>query len=205
MKSDEPGVLTDSVGPRLRAVRKRRQMSLESVSALIGVSASTLSRLESGKRRATLEVLISLARTYGTTLDELATDEHLGDPRLNLRSVAHGPMAVLPLSRHAGGVNAFKVVLRPGHAEPSPEHRSHEGWQWLVVLEGRLRVTVHFREVELGPGEAAEFDTHLPHHFEAATSRPVEYLVLFGAQGEKVSLRMTTRPQASTPFPDQRD
>lgn len=134
MKSDGPGVLTDSVGPRLRAVRKRRQMSLESVSALIGVSASTLSRLESGKRRATVEVLISLARTYGITLDELATDEHLGDPRLNLRSVAHGPMAVLPLSRHAGGVNAFKVVLHPRQTEPGSEHRGHEagnGWSSL--------------------------------------------------------------------------
>lgn len=184
-------------GARLRAFRKRRQMSLDEVSAHIGVSASTLSRLESGRRRLTLELLLSLAKTYGTTLDELVTDEPMGDPRVNLRAMNHGPMTIVPLCRRAGGVNAFKVVLHPREVNTEPEQRSHEGWQWLVVLEGRLQLTLNRREFELAPGEAAEFDTHAPHHVAAAADRPVEYLVLYGTQGERVSLRVSTPDRRS--------
>lgn len=196
MEQEFGSVMSDGVPRRLRAFRKHRQLSLDEVAARIGVSASTLSRLESGRRRLTLELLLALAETYGTTLDELASDEPMGDPRVNLRARNHGALTIVPLCRRAGGVNAFKVVLHPGEVDNEPEHHSHAGWQWLVVLEGRLLLTLNERTFELAAGEAAEFDTHTPHNFAAVDDRPVEYLVLFGPQGEQVSLRVSTRDRA---------
>lgn len=180
-------------GPRLRAHRERRGLSLNQLSAHVGVSASTLSRLESGLRRPTLELLVTLARLYETTLDDLVTDQPMGDPRVHLRAVGKGLMTILPLSKRAGGVKAFKVVLRPGEETPEQESKSHDGWQWLMVLAGRLQLRLDGHEFRLCPGEAAEFDTHAPHQFSAVGGRPVEYLVLYGAQGEQVALRVSTR------------
>ena len=82
---------------------------------------------------------------------------------------------MIPLSQRAGGVQAVKVLLPP--LLGSPQLQSHEGYEWLYVLDGRLRLLLADQEFALGPGEAAEFDTHVPHALGSATSRAVELLV----------------------------
>ncbi|HWM05340.1 MAG TPA: cupin domain-containing protein, partial [Actinophytocola sp.] len=64
-----------------------------------------------------------------------------------------------------------------------------EGYEWLYVLSGRLRLLLADHDVVLGPGEAAEFETRLPHWFGAAGQEPVEILSLFGKQGERMHVR----------------
>jgi transcriptional regulator with XRE-family HTH domain len=63
--AEETDQVLDAVGPRLRALRKQRGLTLADLSAATGTSESTLSRLESGGRRPTLELLLPLARVYG--------------------------------------------------------------------------------------------------------------------------------------------
>lgn len=70
----------DAVGPRLRTLRRERGITLAHLSAATGVSESTLSRLESGQRRATLELLLPLARIYDVPLDDLVGAPRTGDP-----------------------------------------------------------------------------------------------------------------------------
>jgi DNA-binding XRE family transcriptional regulator len=72
-----------AAGPRLRALRRQRDITLDELSAQTGISKSTLSRLESGSRRPTLELLLPLARVYGVTLDELVGAPPTGDPRVH--------------------------------------------------------------------------------------------------------------------------
>ena len=190
------GRALDAVGARLRGLRRQRGATLAEVSAGTGVSVSTLSRLESGTRRPTLELLLPLAKTYGVTLDDLVGAPPTGDPRVHLRPVtAHG-MTMVPLSRNPGGIQAYKLVLRPGGRSERPEPQTHEGYEWLYVLGGRLRLVLGELDLVLGHGEAAEFDTRVPHWFAAAEDRPVELLSLFGRQGERAHLR--ARPQAKT-------
>ena len=182
-----------TVGPRLRSLRKERDTTLSDLAAQTGISVSTLSRLESGERRPTLELLLRLAQAYGVTLDELVDAPPPGDPRIHLRPVkAHG-MTMLPLSRRAGGIQAYKLVLPGGKRRPTPQPQSHEGYEWLYVLDGNLRVVLGEHDLVLSPGEAAEFDTRTPHWFGAADDRPVEFLSLFGRQGEKAHLRAAPR------------
>src|SRR5687768_1208366 len=202
MADDEAtdAVLT-SVGPRLRALRQRRGLTLVQLSEETGTSVSTLSRLESGQRRPTLELLLPLARAHGVQLDELVGAPLTGDPRVHLRPVitGHG-MTMVPLTPHATGLQAFKLIIPAGRQRSTPEPKTHEGYEWLYVLNGRLRLVLGSHDLVLGPGEAAEFDTRVPHWFGSADADPVEILSLFGSQGERLHLRARPRrPGESRP------
>ncbi|MFI6778139.1 helix-turn-helix domain-containing protein [Nocardia sp. NPDC050412] len=173
----------DAVGPRLRALRRERGITLADLATTTGVSESTLSRLESGQRRATLELLLPLARTYDVPLDDLVGAPRTGDPRIHLKPIRRFGMVFVPLSRRPGGVHAFKMIIPrvPAPLEPTPQ--THDGFEWLYVLNGRLRLVVGERDLTLPPGEAAEFDTSLPHWLGSADGGTVELLILFGLQG----------------------
>ncbi|WJK34621.1 XRE family transcriptional regulator [Solwaraspora sp. WMMA2065] len=186
----------DSVGPRLRALRKQRETTLAELSAVTGISVSTLSRLESGTRRPTLELLLPLARAHGVSLDELVDAPPTGDPRIHLRPVSRFGMTVLPLSQRAGGIQAYKLIIPTRSPRREPELKTHEGYEWLYVLDGRLRVLLGEHDLILAPGEAAEFDTRVPHWFGAVGDEPVEFLSLFGQQGERAHLRARPRERA---------
>ena len=185
-----------AVGPRLRALRRRRGATLAEISEVTGISVSTLSRLESGGRKPTLELLLALARAYGVPLDELAGAPAPADPRVRARPVRRGGRTLIPLTRQPGGIRAYKVIVPAG--EPEGDQQSHEGYEWMYVLSGRLRLRLGEHDVIMKPGEAAEFDTRTPHWFGGAGPEPAELLVLFGPQGERVHLR--ARPRGRAPI-----
>ncbi|MFB8274149.1 helix-turn-helix domain-containing protein [Nocardia colli] len=181
----------DVVGPRLRALRRDRGITLADLAATTGVSESTLSRLESGQRRATLELLLPLARTYDVPLDDLVGAPRTGDPRIHLKPIRRYGMVFIPLSRRPGGTQAFKMMIPavPEPLEPTPQ--THDGFEWLYVLNGRLRLVLGERDLILPPGEAAEFDTSLPHWLGSADGNAVELLILFGLQGVRSHVHPT--------------
>jgi transcriptional regulator with XRE-family HTH domain len=187
----------DAVGPRLKRLRQAREVTLTDLAAETGISASTLSRLEAGLRRPTLEQLLPLARAHGVTLDELVDAPPTGDPRVNLRPLlCKDGSTVLPLTRRPGGIQAYKFILPTGSDDREPEVRSHEGFDWAYVLNGTLRLVLGEHDLLLKPGEAAEFDTRTPHWFGATRAGPVEFLSLIGKQGERAHVRVAPkRPQ----------
>ncbi|WP_207843048.1 helix-turn-helix domain-containing protein [Williamsia soli] len=180
----------DAVGPRLKQLRQRREITLIDLAEETGISTSTLSRLEAGLRRPTLEQLLPLARAYGVTLDELVDAPPTGDPRINMRPLpTKDGSTVVPLSRRPGGIQAYKFVLPVGRDDTTPVLRTHDGFDWAFVLNGRLRLVLGELDLVLEPGEAAEFDTRTPHWFGATSSGPVEFLSLVGKQGERAHVR----------------
>ncbi|MER6840259.1 helix-turn-helix domain-containing protein [Streptomyces platensis] len=187
----------DAVGPRLRALRRDRGLTLAALAASIGVSESTLSRLESGQRRPSLELLLPLARIHDVPLDDLVGAPRTGNPRIHLKPISRFGMTFVPLSRQPGGVHAFKMIIpaQPEPLEPTPQ--THEGFEWLYVLNGRLRLVIGERDLTLPPGEAAEFDTSLPHWLGSADGGVVELLILFGLQGVRAHVRTDTDPHRS--------
>lgn len=184
------------VGARLRSLRTERRLTLAGVSASTGISVSTLSRLESGRRRATLELLMPLARIYAVTIDELVDAPATGDPRVHMRPLRRHGATIIPLTQQAGGIGAYKYIL-PGKSVPSqPQLKTHEGYEWLYVLSGRLRLVLGEQDLVLSSGEAAEFNTRVPHWMDNAAAESVEFLALFGPQGERAHLR--ARPARET-------
>ncbi|ALC18791.1 helix-turn-helix domain-containing protein [Streptomyces pristinaespiralis] len=177
----------NEVGPRLRRIRRERGATLGALSEATGISVSTLSRLESGGRRPSLELLLPIARAHQVPLDELVGAPPVGDPRVRAKPIVRGGRTMYPLTARPGGLQAYKVIHKVFGEKPEP--RTHEGYEWMYVLSGRLRLVLGDHDVVLGPGEAAEFDTRVPHWFGCADDRPVEFLSLFGPQGERMHVR----------------
>jgi DNA-binding XRE family transcriptional regulator/quercetin dioxygenase-like cupin family protein len=188
---DHQAVL-DEVGPRLKRLRAQRKLTLAALSETTGISKSTLSRLESGLRRPSLELLLPLAAAYRVPLDDLVGAPEVGDPRVRMvpRTMPFGG-TVVPLSRGPGPLQAYKMIVPDRGTEP--ELRTHEGYEWLYVLDGKLRLVLAEHDLTLEPGEAAEFDTRLPHWFSATGGGPAEVLSLFGRQGERMHVRAKPR------------
>ncbi|WP_280427225.1 helix-turn-helix domain-containing protein [Nocardia brasiliensis] len=179
------------IGPRLKAARTQRKVTLTALAETTGISKSTLSRLESGQRRASLELLLPIAQALQVPLDELVAAPRNADPRVHASARKINGITVFPLTRQPGPLQAFKMVLPADRTEP--EVRVHEGYEWLYVLSGQLRMILGEHDVVLGPGEAAEFDTRQPHWFGSTGRGPVELLSLFGSQGERMHLRARPR------------
>ncbi len=174
------------IGPRLRTLRQQSDMTLTDLSEATGINVSTLSRLESGTRRANLELLLPIAKAHGVPLDDLVNSK-IADPRVREEPQKVGSMTIIPLTSQPGNLQAYKMILAP--TEDIREPGTHEGYEWLYVLSGRVRLQLGDRDFVMGAGEAAEFDTHIPHRFSAAEGRPAEVISLFGKQGERVHLR----------------
>jgi transcriptional regulator with XRE-family HTH domain len=180
-----------AVGPRLKALRQKRSMTLVSLSNDTGISVSTLSRLESGQRKPTLELLLALSTAYGVPVDDLIAAPPVGDPRIVATPFTKNGRTYYPLSRRPGGVQAFRTVVHAGAAAEQPVMRTHDGYEWLYVLSGRLHVIFGDTDLVLEPGEVVELDTRVPHFFGRATADTVEFLSLFGKQGERMHVRAT--------------
>ncbi|MFD1713704.1 helix-turn-helix domain-containing protein [Amnibacterium flavum] len=177
------------VAPRLRALRRARSMTLADVAAATGIAVSTLSRLESGNRRPSLDLLLPLARVYRVPLDDLVGAPATGDPRVHPKPFRRHGCTFIPLTRNADGLSAFKIIYPGGRSDVPIEQRVHDGYDWVYVLTGRLRLALGDEVMELSPGEAAEFDTRVPHGFASAGPEPVEVISLVSQQGERVHVR----------------
>jgi transcriptional regulator with XRE-family HTH domain len=198
MTEDQPdqSALLAAVGPRLRDLRKERDVTLAELADLTGISISTLSRLESGRRRPTLELLLPLVKAHQVTIDELLDTPTTDDPRVRTMPFTRNGMTYVPLTRALGGLQAYKLVIPVGQgAGHDLEPRTHEGYEWMYVLAGRLRLVLGEHDLVLGPGEAAEFDTRVPHAFGNAGRDPVEIVSLFGRDGERIHVRARSTPR----------
>ncbi|MER8088932.1 helix-turn-helix domain-containing protein [Streptomyces sp. NPDC058316] len=182
------------VGSRLRRVRAQRGVTLSALAEATGISKSTLSRLESGQRRPSLELLLPIAQAHQVPLDELVGAPEVGDPRIRCKPRVHNGRTVIPLSTQPGRLQAWKSIIPAEHNRPDPV--THEGHEWLYVLSGRLRLILADHDLIMEPGEAAEFDTRLPHWFGPAGESPVEVLNLFGPQGERMHVRAKPHSRA---------
>jgi DNA-binding XRE family transcriptional regulator/quercetin dioxygenase-like cupin family protein len=171
------------VGARLRAARRDRSLTLDDLATRTGISSSTLSRLESGKRQATLELLVPLTRQLGIRIDDLIAGE-TPDPRIRQAPVLRDGMLIVALSPDHAPIHTFKITYPP--RSTMPNLRTHDGYEWLYVLHGRLRLRLGERHLTLARGEAAEFDTRTPHAMAAAGGRPAEVISIFNQSGARI-------------------
>jgi transcriptional regulator with XRE-family HTH domain len=174
------------VGPRLRRLRVRRGVTLTALAAQTGISKSTLSRLETGQRKPSLELLLPLAAAHHLPLDELVGAPRVGDPRVRLTPRTRNGRLVYPLTQQSSGMAVWKVVIPP---ERERRLRTHAGHEWLYVLSGEMRLILGEHDITMLAGEVAEFDTRLPHWFGPAGDEPVEILSVHGSHGQKMHVR----------------
>jgi transcriptional regulator with XRE-family HTH domain len=174
---------------RLRELRTERDLTLQQVAARASIDLSTLSRLESGKRRLAIDHIPALAEALGVSADQLLGSAPPQDPRVRGRPRSFDGMKMWPLTRQAplGGLRAYKINISAKRLTPPDPLPVHEGHDWLYVLDGRLRLLLGTAELTIQPGEAVEFTTWTPHWF-GAIDGPVELIGFFGPQGQKLHL-----------------
>lgn len=174
---------------RLRELRIQRGLTLEDVAGSARIDVSTLSRLESGKRRLALDHLPRLAEALSVSTDELLRTPEAPDPRVRGSSHTHNDVTFWPLTRQgsAGGLHAFKIRISAKRRKSPAELPVHEGQDWMYVLSGRIRLILGERDFVIKPGEAVEFSTWTPHWF-GAEDGPAEAIMIFGVHGERLHL-----------------
>jgi transcriptional regulator with XRE-family HTH domain len=182
--------LETRVRHRLRQLRAERELTLAEVANAAGLDVSTLSRLESGKRRLALDHIPALAAALGVSSDELLGTSASQDPRVRARPRRFQGLTLTPLTRReaSGGLRAFKVGVSAARRTPPDPLPVHAGNDWLYVLEGRLRLLLGDAEHIIEPGEAAEFTTWTPHWF-GAIDGPVAMILIVGPEGQHTHLQ----------------
>jgi transcriptional regulator with XRE-family HTH domain len=189
------------IGDRLREVRNARGLSLRAMAARLGVSASLISQVETGRARPSVRTLYAIAAELGISLDELLFSD--ARPATDEAGAAGGEPGAIPEIRlpadpvqRAGDRTAIRlasgvvwerlttasipnvdflhVTYEVGGAS-SPEHefQRHSGQEWGYVVSGRLGVTIGFDEVVLGPGDSIAFDSTTPHRLANVGDEPV--------------------------------
>lgn len=182
---DDVQAALDSVGPRLRDLRRARRMTLDDVAAASGISKSTLSRFETAERRATLDLLVPLSLLYRVGLDDLVgLTSSSAEPRVDNDPVNRDGIAYTSLTRRPGEVQLYRIDW-PQQERGRHEKTTHEGVEWLLVLRGQLRLELGSQVHELLEGHVAEFDTRVPHWFGPADTQSASAVSLFGPQGEQ--------------------
>lgn len=175
---------------RLRELRTERGLTLQQVAERANLDISTLSRLESGKRRLALDHLPGLATALGVTTDELLGPALPVDPRVRGEPRTRDGLTMWPLTNRApaAGPQAYKFLVSAKRNRPPKVLPVHEGHDWMYVLDGRMRLLLGDDDLVIEPGEAVEFSTWTPHWF-GAIDGPVELIAILGPQGERVHVR----------------
>ncbi len=170
------------VRTRLRSLRNTLGLSLDELAARANLSASTISRVETGKRTISLDVLLPLASALHVDLDALL-DVH-SDDDVVIRPVPSSSdgRTTWMLSRPTGNTIAIKMRLEP--TDEMPAQRVHPGHDWFFVVAGRVRLQLGDREMIVETGEAAEFATMTP-HATAALGGPAELIMIFDRDGQR--------------------
>jgi transcriptional regulator with XRE-family HTH domain len=180
------------VRTRLRSLRTTLGLSLDELAARTNLSPSTISRVETGKRSISLDILLPLAAGLQVGLDALLDVSIDDDVIIRPTASRAGGRTTWTLSRPGGGTLAVKMRLEPTRTRM--ERRVHPGHDWLFVLTGRIRLSLGERDIIVGTGEAAEFATMTPHAF-AAIGRPAELLMIFDRDGHHAHTHRSNSPR----------
>lgn len=175
-------VIEDVVRTRLRSLRTTLGLSLDELAERTNLSPSTISRVETGKRRISLDVLVSLAAGLHVDLDALLDVHSDDDVVIRPTPSREGARTTWMLSRPTDSTIAVKMRLEPRRTPP--DKRVHPGHDWFFVLEGRVRLALGDREVVVEAGEAAEFATMTPHSLSAVDG-PAELIMIFDRDGQR--------------------
>jgi len=194
MTQDEP--LDAVIRARIRGLRVARGWSLDALAGRCHMSASTLSRIETGHRRISIDQLVPIARALGSSLDQLV--EPVDDDDVVIRprhDRGHGVVSWM-LTREDEPHGLAVAKMRIPARRPTHELGVHPGHEWFTVLSGTARLQLGERVILVEAGQAAQFSTMSPHAITAA-ERQVEILVIFDRDGRRAHLDaidLTDRP-----------
>jgi DNA-binding XRE family transcriptional regulator/quercetin dioxygenase-like cupin family protein len=185
--------IESTVRSRLRSLRNTLGLSLDELAVQTNLSPSTISRIETGHRTISLDVLVPIARALHVDLDSLLDTHSDDDVVIRPTPCSKNGNTTWMLSRPTGKTIAVKIRLEP--TTHRPEQRVHPGHDWMFVIKGKVRLYLGDRELIVNTGEAAEFATMTPHAC-AAIGSPAEIIMIFDRDGQRAHVHETGAPTA---------
>ena len=176
-----------SIANRLRGLREVLELSAQEVAESCHLRVEEYMALESGESDISVNVLQTIARRYGISLDVLMFGE---EPKMNAYFITRAGAGVSVERRKAYKYEAlasgfrdrkadpFIVTVEPSPADAPMPLNSHEGQEMNYVLEGRLLLSLNGKELMLNVGDSLYFDSSLPHGMKALDGRPVRFLAI---------------------------
>jgi transcriptional regulator with XRE-family HTH domain len=180
------------VRTRLRSLRTTLGLSLDELAARTNLSPSTISRVETGKRTISLDILLPLATALQVDLDALLDVRSDDDVVIRPTPNCSGERTTWMLSRPTAATIAVRVRIEP--TRRTEEQRVHPGHDWFFVITGRVRLSLGEREITVQAGESAEFSTMTPHAI-AAIDGPAELIMIFDRDGQRAHVHHETAGQ----------
>jgi transcriptional regulator with XRE-family HTH domain len=178
--STELNDIEDLVRTRLRSLRTTLGLSLDELAARTKLSPSTISRVETGKRTISLDILVPLAKALQVDLDVLLDVRSDDDVVIRATPSSSGKRTTWLLSRPTGQTIAVRMRLEPTRRTDS--QRVHPGHDWFYVVAGTVRLSLGERHITVSAGEAAEFNTMTPHAL-TAVGGPAELIGVYDREG----------------------
>ena len=172
-----------SFSARLQQLRLRRGWTLQDLADQSGLSKAFLSRLESGDRQASIAAVLTLSRIFAVSVASLFESEAAAEPCVIVRHgeatehAANG-LSYIPLSKADRRFNLQPIRVRVSRSRKGSEHYHHEGEEWLYVMSGALTLSLAGNTYDLETGDAAHFDSRLPHRLIARGNTDPEVLVV---------------------------
>ena len=176
-----------SIANRLRGLREVLELSAQEVAESCHLRVEEYMALESGESDISVNVLQTIARRYGISLDVLMFGE---EPKMNAYFITRAGAGVSVERRKAYKYEAlasgfrdrkadpFIVTVEPAPADAPMHLNSHEGQEMNYMLEGRLLLSLNGKELVLNVGDSLYFDSSLPHGMKALDGRPVRFLAI---------------------------
>ncbi|BBJ41416.1 transcriptional regulator [Streptomyces antimycoticus] len=185
--TQEDSALDGLVRKRIRGLRSALGWSLDDLAARCYLSPSTLSRLETGHRRISLDQLSAIARALGTTLDQLVESDADDDVIIRPQHDMARGLTTWMLNRQPGVIVAKMRLTKPAPTN-AKALKVHPGRDWFTVLSGAVTLVLGDRRILVETGQAAEFSTMIPHAF-GAHDGPAEILGILDQDGRRTHLR----------------
>jgi transcriptional regulator with XRE-family HTH domain len=172
-----------SFGARLRELRLRRGWTLQELAARSGLSKPFLSRLESGGRQASIAAVLTLSRIFDVSLASLFESPLATEPCVIVRAADAVEKTInglkwVPLSNAGRFFNLQPMRIRVSPARRGQEHYHHDGEEWIYVLSGKLILSLAGKTYALAAGDAAHFESRLPHRLIARGPQEAQVLVV---------------------------
>ena len=170
--------LRDELGARMKAVRHSCGLTLEAAAMRSGLALSTIHKIENGRVSPSYENLIRIARAYDIGMERLfsSDQEPSQTTRMTVTKAGQGRKIKSQHYNYEVMCNAISdkqiiplVATIHQRAPLGPKDLdSHDGEETLIVLSGRVELTVeHYEPVILEPGDCAYFDSTLRHGMRA--------------------------------------
>jgi transcriptional regulator with XRE-family HTH domain len=198
------------LGPRLRAIRLSRGLSLRELARRLELSPSSISQIETGKMQPSVRTLYAFVSEFGVTVDEVLFDQEqppngasgalsdsspaVAGPGLSVQRAEGRPTITLSsgvtwerLMFWADEDVEFIEATYPPGGSSGPDNAlgRHSGHEFGFVLSGTLRVVVGFDEFVLAPGDSITFPSPTPHRLSNEGSETVRAIwVVRGRRGD---------------------